>query len=124
MKYLMQLCIIGVISFFGEILNLLLPLPVPASVYGMVLLFLCLCFKIIKLEQVEDVADYLVLIMPLLLVSPGVGIIDTYSQVKDSFLAIALISIGTTVVVMAVTGWVTQFLIRRRTGKKEAAANE
>ena len=48
MKYLFQFTIIGVITAIGELLNLLLPLPVPASIYGLVLLFAALCLKIIN----------------------------------------------------------------------------
>lgn len=52
MKYAYQVMIIGGISLAGELLNYLLPLPVPASVYGMLLLLICLCTKVIKLDQI------------------------------------------------------------------------
>ena len=53
MKYAYQAMIIGGISFAGELLNTLLPLPVPASVYGMVILLICLCTKVIRLDQIQ-----------------------------------------------------------------------
>ena len=66
MKYLRQFCIILLISALGEGLHILLPLPVPASVYGLVLMLGTLTSGILKLEQVEDAADFLVEIMPVM----------------------------------------------------------
>ena len=86
--------IIGGITFAGELLHAWLPLPVPASVYGMILLFLCLCLKIIKEDQIRETADFLLLIMPVLFVGPGVGIIDNYMAVSDAILPLSLIHIS------------------------------
>ena len=70
MKYLKQFLIILTISFIGEILNKYIPLPVPASIYGIVIMLLCLLLKIIKLEQVKDAADFLIAIMPVMTLIP------------------------------------------------------
>ena len=52
MKYIRQFAIIVTISFLGEVLKSLLPLPVPASIYGLGLMLAALCTGIIKLESV------------------------------------------------------------------------
>ena len=44
MKYFRQFFIILAISFVGEILHMVLPLPVPASIYGLVLMLLALAW--------------------------------------------------------------------------------
>lgn len=119
MKYLIQFAIIGGITLLGEILNLLLPFPVPASVYGLVLLFLVLVSGLIKLEQVEETADFFVNIMPVLFIAPAVSMMDTLPGLKGSIFAILLITIVTTVLVMAVTGLVSQMIIRYRKKKGE-----
>lgn len=124
MKYVKQLAIIGMVSFAGEILSIVLPLPVPGSVYGMLLLLLCLCLKIIKLEQIEETADYLLLVMPLFFISPGISIIDTYPLVRDSIVFLVLISFITALLTMVVTGHVTQFLLRHGKKKKEGKDRE
>ncbi|MCI8417553.1 MAG: CidA/LrgA family protein [Lachnospiraceae bacterium] len=121
MKYAKQLTIIAGVSFLGEFLSIVIPVPVPGSVYGMLLLFLCLCLRIIKLEQVEETADFLLLVMPFFFVAPGISIMETFPLVKDSIVALALISFVTTLLTMVVTGHVTQLLIRmrrKREGKK------
>ena len=79
MKYLRQFCIILLISALGEGVHILLPLPVPASVYGLVLMLGALTSGILKLEQVEDAADFLVEIMPVMFVPAG-----SASQIRNS----------------------------------------
>ena len=121
MKYAKQLTIIAGVSFLGEFLSIVIPVPVPGSVYGMLLLFLCLCLRIIKLEQVEETADFLLLVMPFFFVAPGISIMETFPLVKDSIVALVLISFVTTLLTMVVPGHVTQLLIRmrrKREGKK------
>lgn len=82
MKYLFQFTIIGVITAIGELLNLLLPLPVPASIYGLVILFAALCLKIIRLDQVEHAADFFLAIMPILFVPPTVNLMNYWGILK------------------------------------------
>ena len=117
MNYIFQLAIIFGISFLGEVLNAALPLPIPASVYGLAILFFLLCTKIIKLEQVESVAEYLMAIMPLFFIEPTVGIMNSYDLVKGSVLTLFLACFLSFVAVVGVTGLVSQRIIRR--GKKK-----
>lgn len=111
--------IIGGISFVGEVLNRLLPLPVPASVYGMLLLLLCLCMKWIRLEQIQETADFLLVAMPLVFVAPGVALMESFGFMKDSILGILVISMVSTVIVMVLCGWVAQIMIRRRRERED-----
>lgn len=124
MKYVKQIGLIALIAFIGEIFSMTVPLPVPGSVYGMILMLICLCLKIIKLEQIEETADFLVMIMPLLLVSPCVGILDTIPLVKDSIVALVFISFITTVFTMLVTAFVTQILVKVRKKKDPGEGGE
>ncbi len=119
MKYVKQFAVIGFITFIGEILNYLLPLPVPASIYGMVLLFLCLKFRVIQLAQVEETADWFLSVMPIFFIVPTVGIMDSYLIIKNELLQIVILSVVSTVVVMVVTGWVSQLIMRKDAKKKE-----
>lgn len=119
MKYVKQFAVIGLVTLIGEILNYLLPLPVPASIYGMVLLFLCLKFRVIGLSQVEETADWFLSVMPIFFIVPTVGIMDSYLLIKNELLQIVTLSVASTVVVMVVTGWVSQLIMRRDAKKKE-----
>jgi len=113
MKYIKQFALISLITFLGEILNLLLPLPVPASIYGMVLLFVCLMTGLIKLPQIEETADLLLNVMPIFFISPTVSIMSSVGMMKDDLLGVLLTCIVSTLVVMAVTGWVAQAVMKR-----------
>ena len=112
MKYLKQFLIILAVSFIGEILNQVIPLPVPASIYGIVIMLLCLIFKIIKLSQVKDAADFLIAIMPVMFIPAAVGLIDSYGSIKHNILAYSVVTVVSTVAVMAVSGLVTQLVIK------------
>ena len=114
MKYIFQLAIIFGISFIGELLNALFPLPVPARVYGLAILFILLCTKIIKLEQVETVSEYLMAIMPIFFIEPTVGIMKSYGLVKGHILPLFVACFLSFGVVIAVTGLVSQMIIRRQ----------
>lgn len=112
MKYVKQMAIIGGITFAGELLKFFLPFPVPASVYGTILLFVCLCTKVVKEEQIKETADFLLLIMPVMFTGPCVGIIENYGYIADSLWQFALIVVLSTIIIMVVTGLVTQFAMK------------
>ena len=118
MKYIKQFMIIALLTFIGELLNLLLPLPVPASIYGMVLLFVCLMTGVIKLPQIEETADLLLNVMPILFISPTVSVMSSVGLIKDDLFGVLLTCVVSTMVVMAVTGWVAQAVMKR--SEKEA----
>lgn len=123
MKYLKEFGIIILISFVGEILNDLLPLPIPASVYGFVILFVCLMTGIVKLSDVKDTGKFLVEIMPVMFIPAAVGLIDSFNVLKPILMEVTVILIVTTVIVMVVAGRVTQFVIRRGGKGNEGNAN-
>ena len=112
MKYIREFGIIIVISLIGELLNYLIPLPIPSSIYGLVIMFLCLHFKIVKIAGVKKTAVFLIEIMPLMFIPAAVGIIESWDIIKPNVIAYAIITIVSTVLVMAVAGRVTQFVIR------------
>ncbi|MBQ9990169.1 MAG: CidA/LrgA family protein [Lachnospiraceae bacterium] len=119
MKYIFQFVWIFGVSLAGEVLNALLPMPVPASVYGLVIMFILLLTGIVKLEQVENAADFLMAVMPLFFIDSTVGVMNYYGLIKGKipilFLA-AFLSFAAVVVVVGVTA---QGIIRgkRKRGK-------
>lgn len=120
MKYIRQFGIIIMISLLGELLKWLLPLPIPASIYGLVLMLLALGLHIIPLDAVKDAGRFLIDIMPLMFIPAAVGLMNSWNVLKPVFLPVLLITIISTIVVMAVTGRVTQFIIKRERRRKEA----
>lgn len=119
MKYIKQFGIILTISFVGEACNYLIPLPIPASIYGLVILFAGLFFEIIKLESVKETGKFLIEIMPLMFIPAAVGLLESWGVLKPICIPVIGITLVTTIIVMAVTGKVTQFVIRLGNKTKE-----
>lgn len=117
MKYINQILVILGISFIGELLSQFLPLPVPASVYGLFILLVGLFTHIIKLEQVEDVGNWLILIMPVLFVPSAVSLMNVKDAIINDLLVIGLVTFVSTIIVMVVTGKVAQMMIERKEKK-------
>lgn len=115
MKYLSQFLIILGFTLVGEALQRLIPLPIPASVYGLVLLFLALCLKLVKVDQVKEVGGFLISLLPFLFVSHVVGIVEHWSAIRSQVFPILLLIVSTTVLVFGVSGSLAQLL--RKGGK-------
>jgi len=122
MKYLKQFLIILLISFVGELLKYVLPLPIPASIYGMVILLVGLLTGWIALDAVKDVGKFLIEIMPVMFIPAGVGLMSSWGILKPLILPVSIITVVTIVTVMAATGKVSQWVIRK--GKSDKEENE
>ena len=119
MKYLKQLLLILLFSLTGEALQALIPLPVPAAIYGLVLLLIALCCGVMKEEAIADTAHFLITIMPLLFVAPAVNILQNWGLIAPNLVPICIITLISTFIVFAVSGIVTQW-IRRKGGDQDA----
>lgn len=111
--YLKQSAVIFGFTLLGEAMNRLLPLPIPAAVYGLVLLFIALCLKIVKVEHVNKVSEFLLTILPILFVSPAVNLLESWGIVAPHILPIALLVISSTILVFIIAGLVSQALCRK-----------
>ena len=120
MKYIRQFTIILFISLVGEIIHLLVPLPVPASIYGLLLMLIGLRKKWIPLEAVEEVSIFLIDIMPLMFIPAAVGLLDSWGVLRPILIPFLVITLFSTIIVMVITGKVTQLFIKNdRNGKAE-----
>lgn len=116
MKYLIQFLIIIVFSFLGELLHFCLPLPIPASIYGIILLFVALELKWVKVKDIRETSGFLIAVMPVMFIPAAVGLIDSWQSIGDSWLQYIIVTVVSTFIVMGASGWMTQFVIRK--GKK------
>ena len=111
--YLKQSALLFGFTLLGEALHRLLPLPIPTAVYGLVLLFAALCLKIIKVEQISKVSDFLLTILPILFVSPAVNILESWGILAPQVVTIALLVLSSTILVFIVAGVVAQLFCRK-----------
>ena len=118
-KEFKQFTIIIFLSFLGEVLHALIPFPIPASIYGIILLFLLLERKVLALEDISEVSSFLLFIMPVLFVPAAVGLIEAWDEMRASLTAYVTIIIAVTFIVMVSTGHITQFFLNRTKAKEK-----
>ncbi len=120
MKLVFQFCRILLITFAGELLHALLPFPVPAGIYGLILLLVLLLTGIVKLKQVDTVGQFLVDIMPVMFIPSAAGLLDSWELLREFVLPFLILVLLSTWVVMAGSGRMTQFILtRKKRGKEE-----
>lgn len=119
MKFLRQFMIILLLSFLGEVLKMFIPLLIPASVYGLVLMLVCLMTGVLKTSQVKDAAFFLIEIMPVMFIPAAAGLIDSWKVLQPLLLPILVITVVITVFVMVITGKVAQMIAQKRGIKNE-----
>lgn len=117
MRYIRECSIIFGITLVGELLNAVLPFPVPAGVYGLFLLLFLLCKGIVKLRDVEATGNLLLDIMPIMFIPATVGLIEQFTLIKEILIPLVLISLISTLAVMGITGKTAEFMMKK--GKKE-----
>ena len=119
MKFISQFIVIIAFTFIGELLHFFIPLPIPASIYGIVLLFICLMMKWIKVAEIRETSTFLIAIMPVMFIPAAVGLIDSWAAIRSHILQYAIVTIVSTFVVMGAAGRVTQRLVRSNKKKGE-----
>jgi len=113
-KLIRQFAIILLISLIGEALSFFIPLPVPAGIYGILLLLFLLITGVLRVDQVKEVSSFLIEIMPVMFIPAAVGLMQSYHLLAPSLFAYAVIIAASTVAVMAVSGRITQRVIRKK----------
>ena len=113
MKYLLQFGIIMAVSFAGELSHDFLPLPVPASIYGILILFSLLRFKILHVTQIKETAMFLISIMAFLFLLDNEGLVGACPVMKSAILQYIAANVLSLIACMAGTGFAAQFLLSR-----------
>lgn len=119
MKYIKQFGIILFLSFIGEILHMFIPLPIPASIYGIIILFVCLERNVIPVSAVKETSSFLIEIMPIMFIPAAAGLMDSWQIIKSAWIPYAAITFLSTFAVMAVSGKAVQFVMNRMKKKEE-----
>lgn len=87
-------------------------IPIPGSVIGMIILLIALLTGVVKLSHIEEISNFLLDHLAFFFIPAGVGLLSVLGVIKDSWYLILLLSFFTTIIVMAVTGLIVQFLKR------------
>lgn len=110
MKIIKQLSWIFLFSLIGEVLSILIAsfIAIPGSVIGLVLLFLALQLKVLKVEQVDEVGTWLTSNMGIFFVPAGVGLMTNFGVLADTWWQLLVIMVVTTILMMIFVGKVVQ----------------
>jgi len=120
MKLLRQFLIILIVCFIGEVLSKVAHIPLPGSIIGMILLFICLISGIIKLEMIAEISKFLLDHLAFFFIPAGVGLLAYVGILKKNLLPILVICFITTFLVMIVTGWTVQLIKQQLNNKKRS----
>ena len=117
MKYVKQIVIILAFTALGELLSAIIPFPIPAAIYGIMLMLIALGTGVLKTDAVKEVSSFLTGIMPILFVPPAVRILEYWGIVGPKVAAIVIICVSTTFLVFALSGLITQGIMRKKGDK-------
>ena len=123
MKYVKQFSIIIAVSFVGEILSYFIPLPIPASIWGLILMLVLLITRIVPLGAVRDAAKFLVSLMQIMFIPAAVGLLTSLDALRSAWLPILLSILVVTPIVFFCSGKTTDVFISRKEEKKEDENN-
>ena len=108
---LREFMLIFTINYVGILLSKILHLPLPGTIASLLLLFLMLQFKVLKLEKIENAGNFLLLNMTIFFMPPTVKIIDSYELLEKDLFKIIVIIIVSTFLTRGITGKVVQLMI-------------
>ncbi len=112
-----ELLILLAINYLGIIIQKLFNLPLPGTIIGMIIFFILLCTGIIKEEKIQNICNYLIKIMIVLLVPPIVSLLENFHIIKGDLIKIIFLLVVTTGITMVVTGKTVEILIRMKEKK-------
>lgn len=113
MKLFREALIILGIYLLGELLAGLLHLPIPGNILGMIILFILLTTKIVKVDNISTVTNFFLDHLAFFFIPAGVGLMASIGIIKSTWWQLLLVCISTTIIVMVATGIVVQTLSKR-----------
>ena len=102
-----------IFSVLGEMIAKAINLPFPGSVIGMLLLFLSLELKIISLNKIEKVGNFLLANLAILFIPAGVGIMTKFNLIKNIWLSFLLLNVITTIISLILIAKIVEFIKNR-----------
>lgn len=99
---------------FGKLISAYLPVPFPASIIGLILLFIGLSTSLIKVEWISSSANFILKYMALLFIPIGVGLINYFELIMSHWLVILFSLFFSTLLIMLLVGHFYQYINNKR----------
>ena len=123
MKIFREAIIILGIYLIGELISKGFSIPLPGNIIGMIILLVLLCTKVIKVEKVENISAFFLDHLSFFFIPAGVGLISSFSSIKNSLINILLLCLITTAIVIIATGIIVQYIIKIKEKKIKKGCN-
>lgn len=117
MKLFREALIVFGIYLFGEVLASVLPIPIPGNILGMIILFVLLYTKVIKVENIKNITDFLLNHLAFFFIPAGVGLMTSIGIIKTTWIQLLIVCLITTIIIIVSTGIIVQFIARRSNKK-------
>ncbi|MCR8745008.1 CidA/LrgA family protein [Romboutsia lituseburensis] len=116
MKIFNQLALILGVWAIGEYISSFIQniVVIPGSIIGMVLLFILLQFKVIKLESINEISDFFLDNMAIFFIPAGVSLINSLNLIIDNIFVLIVSIVISTAIVMYITGTVVEKMIQKK----------
>ncbi|EES48301.1 CidA/LrgA family protein [Clostridium botulinum] len=121
MKLFKEALIILIIYLLGEFLSSFFNLPVPGNIIGMIILFLLLCSNVIKVDNISNVSNFLLDHLAFFFIPAGVGLMTSLNIIKSNWLQLLIVCLCTTVIIIASTGLIVQFISKKSKDQKKGS---
>ena len=121
MKILVQIGIIFGLCWVSQMIEAILPFPFPASVISLLLLLALLLLRVLKVEQIQDKADFMLGNLGFFFVPAASSIMKYFDVIRDNVVAFVVICLVSTVVTFAATVWAVRLTCRlmKKEGKQK-----
>lgn len=123
MKLFREAIIIFGIYLLGVLITDITGVPIPGNVIGMVILFLLLYLKVIKVEQISTISNFFLEHLAFFFIPAGIGLISSFSVIKNIWLQLLIVCFVTTAITMICTGLVVQKIANKKEGDKDGKLN-
>ena len=123
MNLFREAIIIFGIYLLGVLITDITGVPIPGNVIGMVILFLLLYLKVIKVEQISTISNFFLEHLAFFFIPAGVGLISSFSVIKNIWLQLLIVCFVTTAITMICTGLVVQKIANKKEGDKDGKLN-
>ena len=124
MKLFREAIIIFGIYLIGDLISKFLKLPIPVNILWMIILLILLCTKVIKIEQIETISNFILDHLAFFFIPAGVGLMSSIGIIKDTWIKLIIVCIVTTIIVIGSTGTIVQFVSRKISKSKGSDSNE
>lgn len=114
MKIFREIIVIFGLYYIGDFISKHLPIPLPGSLIGMIVLFILLYFQIIKLKHIQSVSNFLLSHLPFFFIPAGVALLNSFVKIKEIWIAMLVTCAITTFLTMGCSGWSIQKLMERK----------